>query len=597
MFVILVLIFLTFGLIFMLKKSFGKLLPLSLMIIPLILYISQFIFHTFKIGIYLILILSLLGLIGTIYKLIKKDVNFRQNIFSAGFWTFLIICFLIYLTDFGQQFSLWDELAHWGMMVKEMLRLDNFYAVVESQMVWHKDYPPFISLFQYFWCRILGYSEQTMNISLHVYMFSLIVPYLVDKFKRKINVIILPLLSLLVILMIDPYQTFKSIQTDILIAVMTTYSLVLVFFEKESLLKKVLLTLSLIALLLTKQIGLPLFLMVIVSYIFNLIIKDKQILKNKKFYLSIIIMALIPLGLYKIWGLYTTKLNTGAQFFLGNINVGEYLNLLFKHQGESYKLAALDLFKQYLFTESVIVKPFKIGYIYAYFLAIILLVLLYLCHKKDFPLKKLFLLIFIFTCGTFGYALVISILYMFCFSVEETLSLACFGRYMGSLVLLEYLFILYLYCFLKSKDKNYNWQSLLLGILLLIGVNTNLKCLLPQKYFGDNFIEFKEIAQTIKDHTETNSKVYIVMQDYSYNYLLPYFLDSRIMEHEYCYLYDNVNEYDKEKVLDVILKQDYVYLNDINADFIKEYQKIFTSEITENTLYKVNKDQAKLEKI
>ena len=87
------------------------------------------------------------------------------------------------------------------------------------------------------------------------------------------------------------------------------------------------------------------------------------------------------------------------------------------------------------------------------------------------------------------------------------------------------------------------------------------------------------------------------MQDYSYNYLLPYFLDSRIMEHEYCYLYDNVNEYDKEKVLDVILKQDYVYLNDINADFIKEYQKIFTSEITENTLYKVNKDQAKLEKI
>ena len=179
--VILIFVFLTFGICNFSKKSFGLCLPLSLILIPVLLFISQFIFRTFYVGYTLIILLSLIGLGLTIYKLFKKDKEFLKNIFSNGFFAFLILFILVYITDFGKQFSTWDELAHWGEMVKEMMRLDKFYTVKESLLIWHKDYPPLISLFEMFWCKISNYSEQIMNISLHTFMLGLIIPYLTEK--------------------------------------------------------------------------------------------------------------------------------------------------------------------------------------------------------------------------------------------------------------------------------------------------------------------------------------------------------------------------------------------------------------------------------
>lgn len=589
MVVILILLFLTFLLSFYFKKTFGKVLPISLMLIPLILYCSQFLFNTFKIGIYIIILLSIGGVGITIYKLIKKDKDFFKSIFSKGFFAFLLVLIFLYITDLENQFCAWDELAHWGVMVKEMLRLDKFYAIAEANMVWHKDYPPFLSLFEYFWAYILGYSEQTMQFSLHTYLFGMIVPFLVDKIKKNSLIFLFPIITLCSILMLDSYEIFKTVQTDFIISLEVIFPLLIIYFEKnDTLYKKLSISFSIIALILTKQIGLPLALMVFVYYILNEIFNDKTKLKNKKFWLSNFLIILLPIILFVIWSIYTTMLNTGAQFSMGNINIKEYLEIVFLNQGVEYKLQSIALFKKYLFTEPVLVKPISLGYIYCYFIAIIILTLIYKLNKNEFNFKKYILILIIFTCGTIGYALTMSVLYLFCFSESETITLACFGRYMSSYVLIEFLFLLCLTIYYWSKKEHFIIKTIILTIILSVSVNSGFKCLYPQEYFGDNYIEFKSIAKDINDNTEENAKIFVVMEDYSYSYLLQYFIGSRIVCQEFNYLYKEIDNYEKDRVIEVLFTQDYIFLNDIPNGFKEKYGSLFKSPILPKTLYKIN---------
>ncbi len=231
MLVVLIILFLTFGVCLVSKKTFGSALSFSLMIIPIILFLSQMIFETFKVGLYLIYGLAVIGFGITIYKIIKRDKNFLKNIFSKGFFAFIIIVVLIFIIDYHKHFWEFDEIAHWGEMVREMTRIDKFYSVKESLLVWHKDYPPFLSLFELLWCSVLKYSEETVSIAFHVYMFGIICPYLVDKINKKINILFLPLIIMLVILMLDPYQIFKSIQRDLILAVMGATTLAFIVSE------------------------------------------------------------------------------------------------------------------------------------------------------------------------------------------------------------------------------------------------------------------------------------------------------------------------------------------------------------------------------
>ena len=145
-----------------------------------------------------------------------------------------------------------------------------------------------------------------------------------------------------------------------------------------------------------------------------------------------------------------------------------------------------------------------------------------------------------------------------------------------------------------EEKKYYAPKLIAIFCIFLLGINQNLKCLLPQKYFDDNYVEFKEIAGIINPNTEENSKIFIIMQDYSYSYLLQYFLESRAICKEYNYLYDNIDTDPEDLVKETIWKQDYVYIQEYPEAFPSLYKEIFEGEIKEKTLYKVDKENKKL---
>ena len=116
----------------------------------------------------------------------------------------------------------------------------------------------------------------------------------------------------------------------------------------------------------------------------------------------------------------------------------------------------------------------------------------------------------------------------------------------------------------------------------------DLNVYIPKKYFEDNYVEFKRVAKEINDNTEENTKIFVVMEDYSYSYLLQYFLESRIVSQKFNFLYSDIDIYKKEEVVEVLFTQDYIYLNDIPNGFINKYGNLFKDSILPKTLYKVN---------
>ena len=131
------------------KKTFGKCLPFTFISSILIVFFSQLLFGTFQFGMYFLLILFPVS----IYFLIRKKEE-KQYYLTNGLCVFFCLSVLFLFIDFGRHFFLDDELGFWGKMVKEMIRMDKFYYLNESTLRGHNDYPPFIPLFEYIWCKL-----------------------------------------------------------------------------------------------------------------------------------------------------------------------------------------------------------------------------------------------------------------------------------------------------------------------------------------------------------------------------------------------------------------------------------------------------------
>ena len=132
-----------------------------------IMYLSQYLLGTFTPGLYILYGMAALS-IPLFFLLNGGASKNREYILTGGLWAYIGCLLVVTVMDAGRSFYSWDEFMHWGKMVKEMIRLDRFYCVTESTLYRHKDYPPFVALFEYAWCRMGGgYSEQHVAQDLH----------------------------------------------------------------------------------------------------------------------------------------------------------------------------------------------------------------------------------------------------------------------------------------------------------------------------------------------------------------------------------------------------------------------------------------------
>lgn len=500
----------TFIICFIFNKKFFDSLFLSFIFSALLLFIGGLINHISYLY-YLGWIVIILFYAFLIHK--KKIVVFIKQIDYISIVVYLVLSLIIFIVYQNAGLRFTDEFMHWAPMTKEMFRLDKFYCTSESLLLVHKDYPPFFSLIELLFC-IFGarYCEKYLYVGLLSFVLSIIIR-IIGNSKHKITSLIIIILSGFIFQYIPSVQDntglYNSIYIDYALSFVFAYSLYFIFSNKENdnyYFFTLFLLLS--ALLLSKQIGMYYFGICLITLLFY----DRSLIKNKWFIITVL-LSLVPLITWKI----CVNLNQ----IVGQFSIS---NFVIRPEWKEICKSYLDA----LISKSLFIKPFAINSILA---VVLVLIGLYFSNKKNSKLSIVYFISFVL------YLLVIGLLYMFVFSIEESIVLSSFERYIISYIYVGVLLMLFTIC----ETNNYiNYLIYLVFIVLLSDFNnSNINNILDKK----NILVINQQGADIEfNFNQQNGSIYkFDIQDYLDEKNIDSFKEiTDKYDYIYVYLYDDI---------------------------------------------------------
>ncbi len=585
------------------KKPFGKCLPLTMILSAFVMFFSQLLLKTFQPGGVMLLLLLAGSLAFIWFNWRKKDSSFKKNYLSYGFWAFLAVYLLYLWIDFGRNFDAWDEFSHWGIMVKEMLRTDRFYSEDLSHLLVHKEYPPFVAVFEMLWCQICGrYSEMAVSMAIHVFSLSLLVPGLMeDGMERRGRKALglgffFAILFILVISAFDVYGIFHTIYTDMFMPVLYVYcmSLILTGDVRNTGFGRICFVCSLTALILSKQMAAAFVMLVWLTYFMMVFTEEKGWKRSLGKYITMVLALVLPAVNYGIWRNYTRSLGLTGQFDLGQVNIKTILAIL---TGNGTRTQT-DTWKAYfgaLFQRSVFAGITPMTYVSSFFVALLLLYVIWRFLDSSMEKRQALGLGLVFTCGTLGYAFTMFVLYMFCFAESEMVILASYERYMDSYVVSEFLILLILA--VRAAERRFagmitpkNVALFLCGSTVVLGP-AKLYNLSPQAMKGNPAGMYYDLARTLVSNTEYGSSVLLLSTGGmpQNEYYINYFADGREISLTCAYeIPDFMEEGYVELIQDTLERMDYAFVINTSEEMDSALADLTGGvKLKENCVYQV----------
>lgn len=610
------------------RRRFEETLPVSLMLSALIVFIFGF-FGQLPVGFYLCLLLALAFpvIAGILFFKHKTISDLGKNLFTPGFCIFVLLYIFVYILNFNRGFTVWDEISHWGPMVKETLRLDKFYSVPESTAYIHKDYPPIICLFETIWCKLSGgYKEAYLYRALQTLSFSLFMPALTRftwkknlGFYIKLLLILVSILSAVIVVTVGEAAFYQSVYIDCILGLMLAYSISLIFYEKKLTGFGVFrLSVSLSFLLLTKQMGLVFFLLILGILVLNYFIVHKNEFPHKlkerptkkqlvNFAVIAIALVVIPYSLIALWNNYVQTGDISRQFNMSSIRISDLIGIVTGTGGEAFQHTALVNFSKAVLTKELIARPVPLAYWQIMLLTVVVFWLISKYGNKYFEKGRINGLNAGLFLGAIGYAFAMLLLYVFNFGPYEGPRLASFDRYLDTYCFAVSALAMMLYLFIEGKKEESNQKSSFMVIAALLvfiwvvvltpGAVTNFK---PAIHHNSKAAFLYSDAETIKEKTSPSDDVYIISQ--KDNAFVPYTIHYLIMPQK-C----NMGEYSlgepyydgdvfttdltPEEWRTRLIEYDYLYLHYVDEQFVSQYSILFQpqSEIKSKQLYKIIK--------
>lgn len=681
------------------KHTFEDCLPVSLLAIPVVYWLSQFIFHTFLVALIVLTAAAVAIVPLLIPDLIRsgrteerrKDAHqpdFLQNFCTEGLLFFLILFAFFVFHDWNRSFTLGDEFSHWGKFVKEMLRTDHWYSEPAAHVLYHKDYPPFASLFELFWCQVSGgWSESGALLALHILEMSLLVKPAAEltravcgsralraeqtentcgsrvlgaeqagdtcgsralraeqagnnskgeKILRICRILLFDLVLLAAILLVirvfDGEPSFNTIYTDIFLSLLAVYGFALIrdigagtgvrsrADEKaenrrgEDIFTFAALTLCCIALLQTKQVGIAFACLMWLGALLTLISRRDRTAKRRTaiLYCGVIVIPLLFSG---VWRLYIRSLQIRGQFDLSRISVTAIRSIL---QGgdPAYNVQRWTAAKyaSAILRRTILNTRLPVSYVTFFLIAAFAVWLIHRLLPACLNRQQCIRMEIIVLIGTAGYALMMGILYLFCFPEDQMLNLDCYQRYMSCYALAETGMILQplrTWVCMKAdrqvrtdgqvridspdqadgqdrpgepgrpagSDRTAKIRHWALSLAALCGGclcwvaltgSSNADILLPARLFNvDTFRPMEQIAEKIEDNTEGERSVFVLTQDgVGTQFVVNYYLDDAWVNMSDVNYLDAANlAADPENAAEVIFSNDCLYVEQISDAF------------------------------
>ena len=615
-------------------RKFEEVLPLAIMADALVIFLSGFL-SNLKIGYIVCVLFALCFPVLLMISAFKKDKkHILANYLTPGFLLFCVLFVFLFLLNVGRQFTVWDEFMHWGPMAKEMFRLDKYYSAAESVIPVHRDYPPIVPILQVFWCKLAGlYREDFLYISLQTLEFSMFFPALSGlEFKKssafwgKLVLVFLFIVSSVLLITLAEAKFYSTIYIDSCLAITFAYGLYLSVCEKKvTVFNLIRLGVCLSFLLLTKQIGLPFFLLILSAFALNYAAANYSDIKSgiirqrvKKRFLKTAVAALciavIPCLFSFSWNAYISASGIERQFNISDIRLSSLAGIFSGTAGEAWQHTALINYIRFIFKNPLIDFPVKLTYWQLVLVCTALLLLAGMYAKKHIGGKSTAVLNTVVILGSGGYAFTMLLLYTFCFGCYEGQILACADRYLDTYIFAAFILaaMLFLLAVSSQEETDVRKSRVHLCVILILMWAVwiparSIAELVPNMLRGSPYRDSLPLdAREISEKTPADASVYIISQGnlfYCTYYVTNYEIMPRTCNSE---LYSLGEPYSGEDSVtknipieawkEMLSEWDYLFLQHVDEQFITKYGAAFAKDaaIESGQLYKINKTDGKL---
>lgn len=157
----------------LLRVRAARAFPLALGVVVGVLYVPA-LFGGLYAGVYAVYLLALAGLGCFIFLAVRRK-NVPEGTFGALLVWLLFFVFAL-VQNRGRMLVNWDEFTHWGLTAKTMSVLNVLNTDPVSNATF-RDYPPAMSLIQYFFARTYpAFREDATLIAMNAAYFALVMP-------------------------------------------------------------------------------------------------------------------------------------------------------------------------------------------------------------------------------------------------------------------------------------------------------------------------------------------------------------------------------------------------------------------------------------
>lgn len=567
---------------------------IAITIISMIIIVYIFgLFNQLKYGVLLLAIITSINFIYDIYYLIKnrKNIKLKDKIITPGMIVYICLGILFIIFNKGIVFREYDEFSHWGLIVKNMFYNGSFGT---DSIIGYSEYPPFVSVFQYILLNLKrAYSEDTIIIGLNLLYLSFIMPVFknIKWNKSLINlIIIIPMIILIPILFYIDFYTTLFI--DGFLSVLMAYTICSWFMQKGKE-KYITTTLGFIALILTKSIGIAFVLCSAFIIIICEICNKRE--SRKKEIIRIIIMILVALILYATWQIKLKVDNAHEKWGVNEINISNIIEVI-KGEGEYYQKTTIKKFIEEVFINdgSLTFLNMNVINLLMFFIAVDIGLYILLRNKER---KKQFIIISITLLVFWGsYIVTLLLVYLFIFTPEEAMMLACFSRYISTIPLT--IILTNIVFLIENYNKN-RWkvQYVIVSLCVLLAC-------VPTYEYNENYIQNNKNKQDRLDYREQYQGILKYSDSMDVNdkiYYINNFVDERdIIVVKYEFLPFNIaNENSKitvtkEEFLEELRAGNYthIYIRKTDRILEGEFKDLFINgEIKDNTMYQIIKNE------
>jgi len=579
-------------------------------------------------------------------KISNKDyaiAQFRKNFFSDGFWLFFIMYIILNYAACGMLVHNWDEFAHWGAVVKEMV-IENCFGTRTTMQLNASNYPPGMSLFQYYievihelfsgnglgilsenneYLRADIFSEWRLYLSYNVFTFALYIP-LISIVATEIKVKSLIYIIYLFLPCAFYRHYYHNIYIDAFLGILCGTGIVVLFLSKSvshttknKRIPQLWILLYLMAicfiLAISKSSGLLFSFVIIVGYF----IAHEKVREKL---LGVALLAFSSLGPWILWN-KEVKASSKMTTATNPISIDEFISL-FKGEGAEYRLYILQNFKKAIFGLSDPGYKFLLGDTkvnISYFTLLLLMglvisICLVILKKSSVDIKPYISMVVLIFIQWLLFYVGLLITYLFEFTEEQGTALASYTRYnntcyLGMGILTSTIIIRTLIELQKVGIKKYMAISGVLIIAAVVIPWSSVYSFISRRDVCDSLAtsaSYEEVVRKIKaiDH-EDRINVYVIYQSISfyksggaslntYLRILPdmanYKENPFVMSNEKEEWY--IADYSPQEWMDILCDNyDYVAIYVLNDYFINKYRSVFKDEIImENSIYKVDKD-------